>query len=460
MKSLCTLFVVILGINYCLAQQTRGDLRYNNNSIIKPTGKYYALLIGVERYENANLNLRKPIQDVKDLRKVLIERYTFDSNDVIVLENPTRNDVLNTLYKLRNLTTNDNLLIFYAGHGYYDEKIKQGYWWPKDVQVEFNSNSISNSDIKESIKAINSAHTLVITDACFGGSLTRDASAIKNADMGLQLLYKYPSRQVMTSTTLKAVPDESQFLLYLLKRLSENQEQFLPAGELFNSLKVAVTSNSGSIPQFEAIKDTGHEGGDFIFISKSQPVIIKEDIVDNSLTSENNKLRENQSTISNQSETKESEFVFNNFGYDEADNEFLRRQKLFSEGILSASDWEIAKQEYANSKKIKPIYFDKGETSPRMQSFPELSKVIQYCYLTKNAITLKAHTDNNCSGSKCRELSEAYAKSIVDYLINNHVPKASILIELYGASKPIDTNDTEEGRANNRRVEIEFSAHR
>ena len=72
----------------------------------------------------------------------------------------------------------------------------------------------------------------------------------------------------MTSGTLEEVPDKSVFMLYLNKRLEENTQQFISAEELFSSFKTAVLNNSPNIPQYGEIKDTGDEGGDFIFVKK------------------------------------------------------------------------------------------------------------------------------------------------------------------------------------------------
>ena len=74
----------------------------------------------------------------------------------------------------------------------------------------------------------------------------------------------------MTSGTLKEVPDRSVFLLYLNKRLQENTQPYISAEELFSSFKTAVLNNSPNIPQYGEIKDTGDEGGDFIFIKKTE----------------------------------------------------------------------------------------------------------------------------------------------------------------------------------------------
>ena len=86
--------------------------------------------------------------------------------------------------------------------------------------------------------------------------------------MAISRLNELPSRKAMTSGTLKEVPDKSVFVEYLVKRLLENEEDYLPSEQLFFSFKPAVLNNSDNIPQFGEIKDAGDEGGDFIFKRK------------------------------------------------------------------------------------------------------------------------------------------------------------------------------------------------
>ncbi len=239
---------------------------------VVPGGKYYALLIGVSRYVDDRLNLDNPVKDAQKIKKVLTENYSFEPDNAIVLENPTRGDIFSALYKLRNkITVNDNLFIFYAGHGYWDEKIKQGYWWPRDADASDPSNWLSNSDLREQLRGISSAHTLLVSDACFSGGLfrTRDPN-MKTASIDYQMLYKLPSRRAITSGTLTAVPDNSVFVEYLLKRLAQNTDQFLPAQQLFNTLRMAVINNSATVPQEGVIAETGDEGGDFIFLKNKK----------------------------------------------------------------------------------------------------------------------------------------------------------------------------------------------
>jgi len=238
---------------------------------VKPGGQYFALLIGVSKYNDPRLNLDHPVSDARKMKETLGQFYDFAPGNIVLLENPTRGEIFSALYKLRDrVTINDNLLLFYAGHGFWDEKIKQGYWWPKDATTADPSNWLSNSDLREQLRGINSAHTLLVSDACFSGGIfrTRDASSIKSASIDYQMLYKLPSRRAITSGTLTAVPDRSVFVEYFLKRLTQNQERFLPSQQLFNSIRLAVINNSATVPQEGVIAETGDEGGDFIFMRK------------------------------------------------------------------------------------------------------------------------------------------------------------------------------------------------
>ncbi len=236
-------------------------------------GKYYALIIGVSSYTDNRLNLANPLKDAKNLRDILVSRYTFQDSTTFLIQNPTRQEIMNQLYRLRRIAgTRDNVLIFYAGHGYWDEDVQQGYWWPKDATRDNPSVWLSNSDLREQIRGIKCAHTLLISDACFSGGLfrTRNADDLTKAALDIQLLYKMPSRRAMTSGTLTAVPDRSAFLEFLTKRLRENPDKFLSAQQLFQNMRTAIINNSSVVPQEGVIAESGDEGGDFIFILRNK----------------------------------------------------------------------------------------------------------------------------------------------------------------------------------------------
>ncbi|WP_109832094.1 caspase family protein [Reichenbachiella versicolor] len=232
--------------------------------------KYYALVIGVEEYDDPNITtLDKPIDDAKALYDLLLEKYTFQQEDAVLLKNPTRNDILDELDNLSaKVTQNDNLLIFYAGHGYWDEEAQIGYWLPSDAEKGRKRAWLRNNTITDYVKEIDTKHTLLITDACFGGSIFKTRKAFNNASMGVFKLNKMVSRKAITSGTLTEVPDESAFMKYLLKKLNTNGDKYLTTEQMFYDIKPAVLNNSPSTPQYGVMQGTGDEGGDFVFIQK------------------------------------------------------------------------------------------------------------------------------------------------------------------------------------------------
>ena len=239
---------------------------------IKAEGKYFALIIGIEDYVDESINnLDQPIKDANSLYDVLLDKYTFNKEDITFLKNPTRDQLFVALENLSHQTKSiDNLLIFYAGHGFWDESRSQGYWFPSDAKKSNRSSWLTNADLKEYISAIKTKHTLLISDACFSGGIFKGRGIMQGADRAIKELYQMPSRKAMTSGTLKEVPDQSVFIQYLVKRLTENGLKYLSSEQLFSSLRMAVINNSpnGQVPQFGEIKEAGDEGGDFIFIKK------------------------------------------------------------------------------------------------------------------------------------------------------------------------------------------------
>ena len=235
-------------------------------------GKYYALLIGVSDYDDpliADLD-NLPILDAEKLATTLQKNYTFEKDDIKTLKNPSRRDIVIALDEIsKTAGENDNVLIFYAGHGHYEEDSQVGYWLPKDAEVSNTSNWLYNDQLVINLKKIKSKHTLLISDACFSGSIFKSRSiSLEKAGDALKKKYELPSRKAITSGTLKTVPNVSVFMKYLIDRLEHNFEDFLSASQLFQAVEIPVGNNSPTTPQYGVIQNIGDEGGDFIFIRR------------------------------------------------------------------------------------------------------------------------------------------------------------------------------------------------
>lgn len=257
---------------------SRGAEVTNNAEVARTSenaGTYHALFIANQDYNEAYWKkLQKPVSDALRLRDMLISKYSFNPENVDTLFNRSRPEILMAIQKaVRSLGKNDNLLIFYAGHGKgipVSEKEVDGYLIGTDGTSD-NFTWISTNDLKSAMKPTTSSpgprHILLIADACFSGALTRGGENL--ASQGIQRVMEKKSRTAMTSGNLEEVPDESMFLKYLLQSLETNKFKFITASDLFSDFKDAVMNNTKlSQPLCRPIQDVGDEGGEFVFIKR------------------------------------------------------------------------------------------------------------------------------------------------------------------------------------------------
>jgi outer membrane protein OmpA-like peptidoglycan-associated protein len=104
---------------------------------------------------------------------------------------------------------------------------------------------------------------------------------------------------------------------------------------------------------------------------------------------------------------------------------------------------------------LRNIYFDFDKTTLKPVSFVELDKVVDF--LKTNAsveVEIGGHTDSKGSDDYNKNLSQGRSQSVVDYIVSQGIDEFRLAAKGYGESWPIDTNDTDKGRANNRRVEF------
>ena len=118
--------------------------------------------------------------------------------------------------------------------------------------------------------------------------------------------------------------------------------------------------------------------------------------------------------------------------------------------------FELIPIQQGNSIVLKNIFFDFDSDSLKPTSYPELTLLSDLLINNPGInIQINGHTDNVGAEQYNIDLSEKRAKSVYNYLIKNEISPSRIHFKGYGANKPIESNDTPEGRAANRRTEIE-----
>lgn len=240
-------------------------------------GKYYALVIGIDNYKGDWPKLNNAVNDAKTVSDVLRSDYRFDEIITLYNEEASRDNIIQKLEALAQKSAkDDNVLIYYSGHGEFNQQYNRGYWVPANATSKSTSGYISNPDLQTYLNGIRSRHTLLISDACFSGDILRGRTEevpFENTDRYFKEIYRRASRCALTSGGNEPVMDggrdgHSVFTYYLLKSLRENESQYLTAGQLFNELQIPVANNSEQTPIFQPIKNIGDEGGQFIFVRK------------------------------------------------------------------------------------------------------------------------------------------------------------------------------------------------
>ncbi len=241
--------------------------------------KNYLIGIGIDIYESANVhNLSNAVRDTKTICNILSSKYGFEETKFLINSEAT-NENMNLAFKEihSKVTEHDNVLIYFAGHGFFDDCIDIGYWIPYDAQIGKTTTYFQNSILIEYIKKANAKHITIISDSCFSRSILLDAD--KASYRSIYDYEKQKSRWAITSGR-KSVPDgvkgsHSPFAESIVKFLTEQQQDFL-VSDLSQQLK-KISYNSDQNPQGYPLSGAGHDGGEYIFKPNSTKRIIRKE---------------------------------------------------------------------------------------------------------------------------------------------------------------------------------------
>lgn len=236
-------------------------------------GDYYALVIGNNDYREIK-KLHTAVSDAQAIDALLQDKYGFKTR---LLLNATRSDILKAVNDYRRrLGPRDNLLIYYAGHGWLDKDADQGYWLPVDATEQDPTNWISNGSITDSLRAMEAKHVLVIADSCYSGKLSRGVNVKLKTKNYYNKISVKKARTVMASGGLEPVADDggkgthSVFASALIEALNENQG-VIDTTLLFSQIRRPVMVNADQTPEYSDIHKAGHDGGDFLFVRAKKP---------------------------------------------------------------------------------------------------------------------------------------------------------------------------------------------
>lgn len=228
-------------------------------------GRFYAVVIGESAYRLRE-PLPTPVNDARAVAQTLQRDYGYE---VTKLENATAPAILGAIRATAaRMTPQDNLLVFYAGHG--ELRNDKGYWLPVDADFEM-TNWISPALLEDALLDHPARRTLVIADSCYSGALAKGvAPASAKAK-------EKRSRLVISSGGTAPVLDSadgrhSLFTRALLDTLADSgriadvQSLFARIRERVND--AARRAGREQNPQLAVLAEVGDEGGTYYFVRR------------------------------------------------------------------------------------------------------------------------------------------------------------------------------------------------
>jgi uncharacterized caspase-like protein len=242
-------------------------------------GTYHALIIGINDYKEWP-KLQTAVKDASVIRDTLVSRYGFDKENVILRtdKSASRLQITRDLrYLAQSMGKDDNLLIYYAGHGQLDDFTGDGYWVPAEGALKNPSTWVANSYIKAilSSEKLQAKNVMVIADSCYSGAMLRGGSGPMSLDdrrYSERLAEKAAlrSRQVISSGGIEPVADggadgHSLFAFYLIDALRKNDREVIDLENLFHT-KVwkPVTEIGDQRPNVGRLKTPMDQDGQFV----------------------------------------------------------------------------------------------------------------------------------------------------------------------------------------------------
>ncbi len=246
--------------------------------------QYHALVMGISDYgrnsstpEWQRLATARP--DAEALAAILADRYGFDVR-LLLDRQATREAIIAGLDEVMASGSNSAVLVYFAGHGYYDDALSEGYWIPSDARKQAGNRLakedwVWNSTVSKIVSASPVRHVLVVADSCYAGSLFRGEESVpRNPSLRwYQRALSVPSRYLLTSGDMEPVLDSgmqhSVFAQEILNYLSFNESDVFSASELGLAVRTRVARLTGQMARMGPMAVASHAGGEFVFVRQA-----------------------------------------------------------------------------------------------------------------------------------------------------------------------------------------------
>lgn len=235
-------------------------------------GQHHFLGIGINAYHHWP-KLNNAVKDVRDVVRILQTHYGFNPDHCTILEDDdaTLDNLIAVLEQcLTGVRPEDNLIIYYSGHGHLHPISHTGYWIPVNARAEQQyADYLDSYRVRDYVKHIPARHVLLISDSCFSGSLLREGEL--RSGYALAELERRPSRWVFCSGRHdEQVHDgppggNSPFAASIIEVLDNHPEEALNVNRLVNEVTLMTNEEYQQVPIGRSLQGAGDKGGQYIF---------------------------------------------------------------------------------------------------------------------------------------------------------------------------------------------------
>lgn len=228
------------------------------------------VLFGLDQYTDKTIPpLQNAVFDAEVVGRLFADKLGYEVN---VVKNATKTDIVRTLNQLSlEMQPHDSVVIYYAGHGYRDEKTGSGYWVPSDASVSDPTTWVSNSDVSKMLSEISAKQMVMISDSCYSGRFAKEQElGLSVSGITADEVLAKRSVVVMSSGGDEPVADEGKgghsIFAWDLMQALRNVNNWQPGTSIFEQVKREVMKSFPQTPQYGAVRSAGHEaGGDYLF---------------------------------------------------------------------------------------------------------------------------------------------------------------------------------------------------
>lgn len=245
--------------NFHIASKTEEKVTPDEIKPLSDDERFHAIFLANADYTGGKWPaLKTTVPEARSVRQLLIDKYGFAPENIDTVFNKNKVEMLTAIAnKMAKLGDNDNLIIFYGGHGYFTEATNMAYWVPLNTGSEFEY--ISNTEITNLIANCQARHILIMADACFSGAMRGGLNAPSKYE------YKFKSRQLLTSGGTEPVPGKSAYVQMVLEALKTNEDKYVSARDLYTRIAKGIIDQTKTEPTLRDLNVAGAQGGQFYF---------------------------------------------------------------------------------------------------------------------------------------------------------------------------------------------------